>query len=89
MGPKHVHYSEVTPYFNFLQLTTPEHGANPAGRISPGPAPGMLRQVLLGNDPFLEDEEETRVRLSSVSGKPVLQRGMGLVIGAESSSESE
>ena len=47
----------------------------------------MLRQVLLGNtDDF---DGVARARVSSISGRPVLQKGMGLVIGDESSSEEE
>lgn len=47
--------------------------------------------MLLGNkDPFDDEEGDiSRVRLSSASGRPVLQKGVGLVIGDESSSESE
>ena len=49
----------------------------------------MLKQVLLGNvDPYY-DEDYSRARLSSASGRPVVQKGMGFVIGDESSSESE
>ena len=68
-------------------MQTPEH--TPSGRTSPGPPPGMLKQVLLGNvDPYY-DEDYSRARLSSASGRPVVQKGMGFVIGDESSSESE
>lgn len=49
----------------------------------------MLKQVLLGNMDSYYDEDYSRARLSSASGRPVLQKGMGLVIGEESSSESE
>ncbi len=50
----------------------------------------MLKQVLLGNkDPYYGDEEYSRARLSSASGRPVLQKGVGLVFGEETSSESE
>lgn len=49
----------------------------------------MLKQVLLGNKDLEYDEDYSRARVSSVSGRPVLQKGMGIVIGDESSSESE
>ena len=49
----------------------------------------MLKQVLLGNQDILVDSEGTRVRVSSVSGRPVHQKGVAIVIGDESSSESE
>jgi hypothetical protein len=45
--------------------------------------------VLLGNKDVILDDDYSRPRLSSASGKPVLKTGMGIVIGEESSSESE
>lgn len=81
-------FLQLTPEHSVSANVSPSHSSS--GRVSPGPQPGMLRQVLLGNrDPFAGEEEEVRVRLSSMSGKPVLQKGMGLVIGDMSSSESE
>ncbi len=63
-----------------------------SGRTSPGPPPGMLKQVLLGNTGDFEEQEDmsiARARVSSMSGRPVHQLGMAIVIGDMSSSESE
>ena len=45
--------------------------------------------MLLGNE--IEDDlgPQDRIRVSSISGRPVRQDGVGIVIGNESSSESE
>ena len=54
----------------------------------------MLKQILLNNeDPYNnvedDDDEFSRARVSSMSGRPVRQKGMAILIGDESSSESE
>ena len=51
----------------------------PSGRLSPG----MLRQVLL------EDGGIPEVQIASASGRPVRQEGMTILIGNDSSSESD
>ena len=56
---------------------------------SPNLTTSLLKNVLLGNE--IEDDLDPldRVRVSSISGRPVRQDGVGIVIGDESSSESE
>ena len=62
-----------------------------SGVRSPSPklTTSLLKNVLLGNE--IEDDlgPLDRVRVSSISGRPVRQDGVGIVIGNESSSESE
>ena len=77
----YVHKSHI--YTLHACLQTPEHQL--AGRVSPGPAPGTLKRILLHDD---YEDESLRARVASVSGRPVVQKGMAIVIG-ESSSESE
>ena len=72
---------------------TPPHtqDVDRSGLRSPSPnfTPSLLKSVLLGNE--IEDDlgPQNRVRVSSISGRPVRQDGVGIVIGDESSSESE
>lgn len=56
---------------------------------SPNLNTSLLKSVLLGNE--IEDDlgPQDRIRVSSISGRPVRQDGVGIVIGNESSSESE
>ena len=52
--------------------------------------PSLLKSVLLGTADVEEDFAPLdRVRVSSISGRPVRKDGVGIVIGNESSSESE
>ena len=71
--------------------TTPLQDVDRSGLRSPSPnlTTSLLKNVLLGNE--IEDElgPLDRVRVSSISGRPVRQDGVGIVIGDESSSESE
>ena len=72
--------------------TTPLQDVDRSGLRSPSPnlTSSLLKNVLLGNE--IEDEfgPQDRVRVSSISGRPVRQDGgVGIVIGDESSSESE
>lgn len=68
-----------------------------SGVRSPSPNPPattslsslMLKNVLLGKNVKDEFEPQDRARVSSISGRPVRQDGVGIVIGNESSSESE
>ena len=68
---------------------------NRAGARSPSPNlsgslnPSLLKSVLLGKEVEDEFSPQERVRVSSISGRPVRQDGVGIVIGNESSSESE
>lgn len=45
--------------------------------------------MLLGNEIEDDLDPQDRVRVSSMSGRPVRRDGVGIVIGDESSSESE
>ena len=63
---------------------------HPTTPISSGNNSSMLKSVLLGKevgDDF--DRAQERARVSSISGRPVRLDGVGIVIGNESSSESE
>lgn len=57
-----------------------------AGSLNSSP---MLKSVLLGKDVRDDFGQQERARVSSISGRPVRLDGVGIVIGNESSSESE
>ena len=61
---------------------------SPSPSLSTSLNPSLLKSVLLKDveDDFAPKE---RARVSSISGRPVRQDGVGIVIGNESSSESE
>lgn len=66
-----------------------ERARSPSPSLTTSLNPSLLKNVLLGNK--VEDEFSTqeRARVSSISGRPVRRDGVGIVIGNESSSESE
>ena len=45
--------------------------------------------MLLGNHDEIEDDFSPRLRMASISGRPVRQEGMAILIGDDSSSESD
>lgn len=62
---------------------------SPSPSLSSSLNPSLLKSVLLGKEVEDDFAPKERVRVSSISGRPVRQDGLGIVIGNESSSESE
>ncbi len=53
-------------------------------------SPGLLKHVLLGRQEELQDEfGPPRLRMSSISGRPVRQDGMAILIGNETDSSDD
>ena len=81
-------------YKNLKQYSTYPHAHTQDGRLdvrSPSPNPSSSLPSTFHHKTLFDDDLESleRSRVSSVSGRPVRKEGVALVIGEDSSSESE